>query len=116
MTPQFQGGHRHSRNTRLGCTEQQESFGQKPISLILPTSSPFPWALLTDDKITLKGVSGENTPAQQISTHRAAARQHTQCSCPAADLAKQKNTLLVSQTFNQELLEGRTMAKAECLG
>lgn len=80
----------HDSYSRPGYQEQWENFGLKPISLF-SHFPPVPWAPVTDDTIILKCVSGENTPAQQLSTSRKTAWQCTECSCSVAESAKHKD-------------------------
>lgn len=75
------------RKCQPGYQEQRKNFGLKPISLFFPFP-PVPWALMTDGTMLLKGVSGENTPAQQLSTYRETGWQYTDYSCSVAELAK----------------------------
>lgn len=77
----------HSRCIMPVYGKQWGNFGLKPTS-IFPPFPPVPWALLTDDTLTLKSVSGENTSGQQMSTYREAAWQCAECNSFIAELTK----------------------------
>lgn len=74
-------------DTKSQGNRSSENFGWKPLAFS-PLSLQFLGHRWLMTLIIRKGASGENTPAQQLSTHRKTAWQHPERSCSLAELAK----------------------------